>query len=97
MEIIKKHIHLCPVCNNYRGTVEEKYNETVLVHCVCTLEKERMNYGTWRSPCMVCPNGDKFWWTPISNHKESDGKWWHTPYFFGPSLNKGINKNIEQN
>jgi len=91
MEIITKDIQLCALCNNYRGSVEERYNGKVPVHCACTLEEEKIKYGGWRSPCMICPDGDKFWWTPISNHIESDGESWHTPYFFGPALNR-INK-----
>lgn len=67
---------------------EEKYNGEVTVHCACTLEEERIKYGHWRNPCMVCPNGEKLFWTPISSHKESDGEWWHTPYFGAPPLNK---------
>jgi len=95
MEIITKDIQFCVLCNNYRGSVEEKYNGKVPVHCACTLEKEQIKYGRWRSPCMICPNGKKFWWTPISDHKEPDGKWWHTPYFGGPHPNSltRINKN----
>jgi hypothetical protein len=81
MEIITKNIELCVECNNYKGTVEEKHNGKVPVYCTCTLEEERIKYNGWRSPCMICPNGNKFFWTPISSHYESDGKWWHTPYF----------------
>ncbi len=87
MEIIKKEIKLCVVCNNFRGLVEERYNGEVPVHCACDLEKERMNYGKWRSPCMISPNGDKLWWTPISDHKKADGRWYHVAYFARPALN----------
>jgi len=91
MEIIKKEIELCVVCNNYKGWVDEKYNERVPVHCACSLEEEKIKYGSWRSPCMISPNGDKLWWIPISDHFGADGKWWHTPYFGGPRLNqKGV-------
>jgi len=81
MEIITKDVWLCSSCGNYRGLVKERYNEEVPVHCVCTLEEEKIKYGKWRSPCMICPNGDKFFWMPISYHKEADGKTWSTPYF----------------
>lgn len=86
MEITNINIQLCPVCNNYKGLVEEKYNGTVRVYCACDL-KDR------KSPCMVCPNGDKFWWIPISNHKDADGQLCHAPYFYGPTLNRGTKNN----
>jgi len=88
MEIIKKEIELCVVCNNYKGFAHEKYNGHVPVYCACGLKKEKIKNDAWKSPCMVCPNGDKLWWTPISNHYEADGTWWHTPYFGGPPLNR---------
>ncbi|MCX6756252.1 MAG: hypothetical protein NTX85_02855 [Candidatus Nomurabacteria bacterium] len=88
MEIIKKDIQLCSKCDNYRGIVEERYNGKVPVHCACDLELERINYGKWRSPCMISPNGDKLWWTPISEHKHADGRWYHTASFAGPKLNR---------
>lgn len=87
MEILKKEIELCERCNNYSGFVKEKYNGYVPVYCACELRKQRDKYGAWRSPCMISLNGDKLWWTPISDHKKSDGKWWHTPWFGGPGLN----------
>ncbi len=89
MEIIKKEIELCVVCNNYKGFVKEKYNGHVPVYCACGLEEEKRKYGGWRSPCMICPDGDKLWWIPISNHYEADGEW-HTPYFAGPHLNRKL-------
>ncbi len=95
MEILKKEIKLCEKCNNYNGFVEEKYNGNVPVHCACGLKEEKIKYGHWRSPCMISPNGDKLWWTPISDNLESDGKWWHTPYFSGPPLNRKVDANIE--
>jgi len=73
MEIITKDIKFCALCNNYRGSVEEKYNGKVPVHCACTLEEEKIKYGHWRSPCMICSNGSKFWWIPISDHKVLTG------------------------
>lgn len=88
MEIIIKDIKLCEKCNNYRGIVEEKYNGKVPVHCACDLELERINYGKWRSPCMISPNGNKLWWTPISEYKAEDGRWIHVPHFGGPPLNR---------
>ena len=88
MEIRKKEIELCVKCSNYKGWAEEKYNGTVPVHCRCSLEEEKIKYGHWRSPCMISPNGDKLWWIPISDHKEEDGRWWHTAHFAGPALNK---------
>lgn len=88
MEILKKEIELCEKCNNYTGFVKEKYNGYVPVYCDCSLKEEVKKNGGWRSPCMVSPDGDKLWWTPISNHFEDDGKSWHTPYFGGPTLNK---------
>lgn len=87
MEILATNIAFCFECNNHRGSVEEKYNGTVPVHCACDLTRERELYGKWRSPCMMCPNGKKFYWVPISDHKEADGEWWHTPYFGGPAPN----------
>ena len=88
MEIIKKDILLCELCNNYKGTAEEKYNGKVPVYCACMVEEERIKYGMCKTFCMLCPNGDKFYWKPISNHYESDGKLWHTPYFCDPHLNR---------
>lgn len=87
MQIIKQDIELCARCDNYHGFVKEKYNRYVPVYCACDLKEEKRKYGSWRSPCMISPNGDKLWWVPISEHKESDGKWWHTPYFEAPKLN----------
>ena len=87
MEIMAKDIQLCAKCNNYRGKVEEKYNGQVEVHCICTLRQERIKYGHWRSPCMMSPNGDKFWWTPASGYYGSDGQWWLKLYSNCPPLN----------
>lgn len=81
MEITKKDIKFCALCNNYTGTVEEEYNGTVPVHCACGLTEEKAKYGKWRSPCMICPNGEKFYWVPISDYKRADGSWCHVPYF----------------
>lgn len=96
MEIIKKEIKLCEDCNNYRGFVDEKYNGKVFVHCDCDLEDEKRIYGKWRSPCMISPNGDRLWWTPISDHLERDGQCRHTPWFGGPALNNKIDKKYEK-
>jgi hypothetical protein len=74
LEITNKNIQLCKFCNNYTGTVEEKYNGKVPVHCLCMLKEEKIKYGHWRSPCMVCPNGERLWWTPLSSYRASDGK-----------------------
>ena len=87
MEIIKKDISLCKKCNNYKGTVQEKYNGEVKVLCVCSLREERIKYGHWRSPCMLCPNGDKFCWVPASTHNEPNGKLWRTLYYCKEPLN----------
>jgi hypothetical protein len=87
MKIIKKEIELCVVCNNYNGFVDEEYNGRVPVYCACGLEEEKRKHGSWRSPCMISPNGDRLFWTPISYHKEADGENWNTPYFAGPALN----------
>lgn len=89
MEVKKTDITLCDKCNNWKGTVEEQYNGIVPVHCACTLASSQEK-GT-RSPSMICPKGDKLWWTPISEHKAEDGKWYHTAHFAGPALNKIIN------
>ena len=86
MKILEKYIKQCAECKRFHGWVLEEYNGKVPVHCKCDLQKEVDLHGRWKSPCMICPNGDKFWWTPISDHKEDDGKWWHTPHFAGPAL-----------
>lgn len=88
MTLKKIDIRLCKECNNYRGSVAEKYNGNVPVYCACQVEEERVKYGYCKTLCLLCPDGDKFWWKPISNHKEADGKMWHTPYLYGPRLNK---------
>jgi len=85
MEIITKEIWLCGSCGNYRGSVQEKYNGKVPVHCGCTIGNRS------RDPSMICPNG-KFFWTPISYHKEADGKTWSTPYFAPVEPLNKINK-----
>ncbi len=95
MEIIKKEIELCVGCNNYKGWVHEKYNGRVEVFCYCTLKENDLKNNGWRSPSIICPNGDKLWWTPISSHYEADDIWWHTPYFGGPPLNKKVVAIIE--
>ncbi len=88
MEILKKEIELCEKCNNYHGFVKERYNGYVPVCCACGLDDQRDRCGGWRSPCMISPNGDKLWWTPISEYKAEDDRWIHVPYFGGPVLNK---------
>ncbi len=88
MKILKKEIELCEDCNNYKGFVKEEYNDHVPVHCSCGLERERKDHGGWRSPCMICPNGDKLWWTPISYHTIEGGETRSTSHFFGPNMNK---------
>ena len=85
MIILEKEIEECPVCLWYKGWVKEKYNGTVPVFCQCGLAEQREKHGRWPSPCMVSPYGDKLWWTPLSDHLEDDGKWWHTPHFAGPT------------
>jgi len=87
MEILEKHIKECQMCKRYSGWVMEKYNGNVAVYCKCDLNRLVAEKKSWKSPCMICPDGHKLWWTPISNHKEADGKWWHTPYFSVPSIN----------
>jgi len=83
MKLVKIDIQLCEMCNNYKGTVIEKYNGEVPVYCACKVEEERIKYGYCKTLCMLCPNGDKFWWKPISDHKGADGKMCHVPYFYG--------------
>jgi hypothetical protein len=90
MKIIKQSISLCDKCNNWKGTVEEKHNGLVLVHCACTLSSSQKN--STRSPNIICPNRDKLWWTPISEHIAEDGKWYHAAHFAGPTLNKKLIK-----
>jgi hypothetical protein len=85
MIILDIEIDKCPVCHWYRGWVKEKYNGTVPVYCRCGLKEQRENHGRWESPCMICPQGDIIGWTPISDHLEEDGRWWHTPYFGMPN------------
>lgn len=86
MIILEKAIEQCPICKCYKGWVKERYNGTVPVYCSCGLTEQLKKYKRWKSPCMVCPTGDKFCWTPTTDHKEEDGRWWHTPYFSGPSV-----------
>lgn len=81
MKIVKKEIVLCAECGNYKGIVIEMFNGILPVHCACGLKEEKVKYGGWRSPCMICPNGDKFFWTPVSSHKEEDGEIWNIPYY----------------
>jgi hypothetical protein len=83
MKVEQINIDLCNKCNRWKGNVEEKYNGTVPVYCACAVAKSRNN-GTI-SPSMICPKRDKFYWTPISEHIEEDGKCCHTPHFAGPS------------
>ena len=86
IEIITKDIRLCEKCNNYRGSIEEKYNGTVPVHCVCTLKEERIKYGQVRSPCINCPNGDIFCWVKGTNFKKPDGEMYHFCVVFPTGL-----------
>ena len=88
MKIIKKEIELCVECNSYKGFVKEEYNDYVPVYCKCDLEAEREK-GGWMSPCMVCPNGDKFHWTPISYYKNEAGEFISVPYFSGLLIDRG--------
>lgn len=93
MKIISKNITFCEECCNWKGTAEEYYNGVVPVHCYCSLIGSQEK-GT-RSPSMICPRGDKLWWTPISEYIGSDGRWYHVASFAGPSLNiKSKTENI---
>ena len=86
IEIITKDIQWCEKCNNYRGSIEEKYNGIVKVHCRCTLEEERIKYGQVRSPCMNCPNGDIICWLKGTNFKTPDGETYHFCVVFPTGL-----------
>lgn len=86
IEIISKDIQLCTKCNNYRGSIEEKYNGKVPVHCACTFKEEKIKYGQVRSPCINCPNGDIFCWVKGTNFKTSDGKTYHFCVVFPTGL-----------
>jgi len=94
MKIISKDLQHCPICNNYRGIVKEKYNGDVSVHCACDLKKQINKYEKYKSPSMVCPDGKNIWWTPTTINIESDGEKSNNPYFLGPKMNRIENKKI---
>ncbi len=81
MKILRECLHNCKTCGKVRGKVHEFYNGIVPVYCPCDLKKD-----VEKSPSMVCPDGGNLdgktlFWTPVSDHINEDGQWWHTPGF----------------
>lgn len=84
MNIVKMSLTTCQVCGKKRGYLIEKYNGLVPVYCMCDLGDKEKKLA---NPCAIfCENhsdGPRPIWKPISDHKDKDGTWWHTPYFAG--------------
>ncbi len=84
MEILKKNLSVCCECYRFTGYVIEKYNKKVPVFCVCELKAGLHKKKKTSSIGGVIADGSvQLMWTPTSNHKESDGNWWHTSHFSG--------------
>ena len=81
MEILSRHLKRCKKCKRLRGYVIEKYNGKVQVLCRCDLMNPEKNFV--RSPSIISRGNDLLTWTPISDHKDENGEWRHTPYFTG--------------
>jgi len=81
--IISKNIEECPVCKNFKGEIEEKYNGRVPVFCRCDLYKLKESCP---KTCAISLNGKDIWWKPISNFKDENGQWIHVAHFGGPAL-----------
>ncbi len=86
MELLEARLKRCDTCKRLFGHVEERHNGAVPVYCRCQI-KERFG-GRWESPSMISLADDKLMWTPISDHKEADGKRWHMPWFAGTTTNQ---------
>lgn len=93
MELLEARLKRCETCKRLSGHVEERYNGAVPVYCRCEIKK-RFG-GRWESPSLISLADDKVMWTPISDHREADGKRWHTPWFAGMTTNqKQLGKEI---
>ena len=79
MKILRECLYTCKICGKIHGKVHELYNGIVPVYCPCDLRKE----DVLKSPSMICPEGGRIRivWTPVSDHLNEDGKWWHVPGF----------------
>lgn len=94
--VLRRRLARCETCGRLTGEIEERYNGTVAVRCRCQLAAlrgplKRNPRGTrsrWGSPSIVSLLDDSLMWTPISDAKHADGRWWHQPYFAGWLYNK---------
>lgn len=84
-DILRTTLTRCRTCGRLTGHIEERYNGTVPVRCLCI---KPLRDGQPRSPSMVSLRGDRAMWTPISDYVAKDGKKMHVPYFVGFFLDK---------
>jgi hypothetical protein len=85
MKIDKYYLTVCRKCYRLHGFVEERYNGNVQVLCFCDLSEKT---GRNNSPTIISGylysegiKTIKLYWKPISDHKDENGKYWHTPHF----------------
>jgi hypothetical protein len=81
-EIVARRLTRCSTCKRLHGEVEEKWNGVLPVYCRCEVRPGRIQ---GRKTAIVSLRDDCLTWMPTTSHKDPDGRWWHVPYFAGPS------------
>jgi hypothetical protein len=71
----------CEQCGSFHGSVVEQHNGQVPVLCQCDRSRIARDALHFPSPSMLSSDGKTVKWTPITEHRTSDGTWVHTPYF----------------
>jgi hypothetical protein len=84
-DILRTTLTRCRTCGRLTGHIEERYNGTVPVRCLCL---KPLRDQQRRSASMVSLRGDRAMWTPISDYVAEDGTKIHVPYFVGFFLEK---------
>ncbi|MBI2310708.1 hypothetical protein HYU90_02715 [Candidatus Collierbacteria bacterium] len=85
VEFREVNLTKCEVCEDFRGSVIEEYNDNVPVLCRCDRAEIMAKTKHYPSPSMYCRDGKVLWWTPLTDHLWRD-RWWHTPHFGSPPM-----------